>query len=101
MSGFLLLPAARRDTAGIWPSSYKTFGAARADRYIDSFDPVFRRIADGKAVTIDWSDVAPGLVSAACGSHLVFVRTDGDEPPEIVAVLHERMDHEARLRLRL
>ena len=100
MSGFLLLPAARRDLAAISQQSYEDFGSEQADRYIDSFDPVFRRLADGTAVTTDWSEIATGLVSAACGSHLVFA-TVGDGEPVIVAVLHERMDFEGRLRRRL
>ncbi|MBS8227792.1 type II toxin-antitoxin system RelE/ParE family toxin [Vannielia litorea] len=99
MAKWRLHEDAEADLLAIFDYSADTWGEARAEAYIESLVSRFNRL---KVLPFrDVSDIADGLRSTRAERHVVFWLLQREEPPEIIAVLHERMDVLHHLRNRL
>ena len=96
MTGFQLSPAARVDLDEIWDYTVRRWGVEQAERYIRAIVEACQEIAvgDREGIAVDY--IRRGYRKLAVGSHLVFYR-QGAAGPEIIRVLHQRMDVGARL----
>ena len=88
-------PAAVADIGAIWDHTAETWGADRADRYIDGIRDACEALArddvQGRKV-----ELRPGYLKYPAGRHLVFFRMTGTGV-EVIRVLHQRMDTERHL----
>lgn len=92
---------AKADIRNIWLYTAETWGEAQADRYTKALDDTFDEIADGKAFSRTFLKVYPHLRVVRCEHHYVFYLSLEGQRPNIIAILHERMDLVSRLRERL
>ncbi|MBY6154703.1 type II toxin-antitoxin system RelE/ParE family toxin [Vannielia litorea] len=99
MAGWKLHEGAEADLLAIFDYSAATWGEARAEAYIESLFSRFERLR--MLPFRDASDVVAGLRSTRAGRHVVFWLLERGQPPEIIAVLHERMDLLHHLRHRI
>ena len=96
-SSFRLTPAAQADLASIWNYSAETWGIAQAESYIRDIKRACRNLAGGVMVSRDAGHVRAGYRKARVGHHFLYFVVAADGDIEIVRILHERMDVEARL----
>ena len=96
MTGFLLSPAARADLDEIWDYTARRWSVEQAERYIRALVEACQEIAVGSREGVAVEHIRRGYLKLAVGSHFVFYR-QGVAGPEIIRVLHQRMDVEARL----
>ncbi|MDH3476065.1 MAG: type II toxin-antitoxin system RelE/ParE family toxin [Rhodospirillales bacterium] len=82
---------ARADLAEIWQYSDATWGADRADDYLDALTDRILWLAGNRGLWRARDDIAPGLYSHLQGSHVIVFREDAGEL-QIVRILHSRMD---------
>lgn len=97
MTDVQLSPAARVDLDEIWDYSARRWGVDQAERYIRAIVEACHEIAvdHREGIAVDY--IRRGYRKLAVGSHFVFYR-QGAVGPEIIRVLHQRMDVGARLR---
>ena len=96
-----ITPAAEADLREIARYTRRQWGEAQSLRYGRTLASCFERIAAGEAVRRSFSDHFPELLATRCEHHFIFYLHPEGRKPEIIAVLHERMDLIARLRDRL
>lgn len=96
-----LLEAAEQDLRGITRYTRNKWGAQQAARYIKELEQGMAAVAAGKHPFRDIGDLRPGLRVRRCGHHHIFCRIQDGYRPQIIAILHERMDLLARLAARL
>lgn len=96
MPGFILTEKARDDLKSIGRYTQETWGREQRNRYLTMLDRAFHELADHPAMGRDCGAVRAGYRKHGVGKHVIFYRL-GSEGIEIVRILHERMDVEARL----
>lgn len=96
-----ITPSAKADIRSIWLYTVETWGEAQADHYTKALDDKFDEIADGQAFSRPFLKVYPQLRVVRCEHHYVFYLSSEGKRPNIIAILHERMDLVSRLRERL
>ena len=96
-----LTRTARQDIRGIWVYTAEQWGERQADRYTAWLETCFRRIADGRARSRNFSERYPQVRVTRCQHHYAFYIQPEGQKPLIIAVLHERMDMLARIGERL
>ena len=89
---------ASRDLENIWLYTYKTWSEEQADRYynllLDEIEFVAEKPQSGK----DQGHIREGYFRTRVKSHYIFYRINlRKNQIEIVRILHQRMDIEARL----
>ncbi|AZO11945.1 MULTISPECIES: type II toxin-antitoxin system RelE/ParE family toxin [unclassified Mesorhizobium] len=89
-------PRAKRDLDGIWDYSLNQWGAERAEAYIRSIHSVVTLMDQFPAIARNASDVRPGLLKYAVGSHVVYLRMN-HQSIDIVRILHQQMDYPRHL----
>lgn len=99
MRNYELTCAAEDDVLRIWRYTAKEWGKQQADRYFGKIEECFETIAGGRARSKQPLATRPQLRSVLCEHHYVFF-IEGQKP-QIIAILHERMDFLERLRVRL
>ncbi|SIO30579.1 type II toxin-antitoxin system RelE/ParE family toxin [Vannielia litorea] len=99
MAAYHLTVSAEADVVGIWQYTAGTWSEAQAQIYHAELQTCFSRLAAGPFRSFE--DVAPGLRSCRVGRHVVFWLAAAGEVPQVIAVLHERMDIFSRLADRL
>lgn len=92
-----LSAAARQDLADIWQTSFETWGAAQADRYLDNIGAALGRLETNPRLGPDCSDLVPGARRLVTGQHVAFYRIVGDHI-RVIRVLHGAMDLPRHLR---
>lgn len=54
-------------------------------------DATFIGIAEGRISSLSAEDIRSGYRKAACGSHIIYFRQDGDDI-DVIRILHQIMD---------
>ncbi len=93
---FRLTPAAQADLGSIWQYTVETWSIAQGESYVRDIETACRKLAGGLMVSRDAGHVRPGYRKARVGLHFLYFITSTDGAIEIVRILHERMDVEAR-----
>ena len=91
-----LSPAAEADIDAIWDCSEERWGRPQAIRYVRDLDATCAGIAEGRVLSLSAEDIRSGYRKAACGSHMIYFRQDGDDI-EVVRILHQSMDVDRHL----
>ncbi|MDX8520319.1 type II toxin-antitoxin system RelE/ParE family toxin [Mesorhizobium dulcispinae] len=89
-------PKAKADFDGIWNYSLDRWGAERAEAYVRSIHSVLTLIDEFPAIARNASDVRPGLLKYAVGSHVVYLRMN-EQSIDVVRILHQQMDYPKHL----
>ncbi len=97
MNAYSLRAKALEDLDNIWVYTAENWSVAQADRYyklvIDELEYLARNPESGKSM----EHIKMGYRASKVKSHLIFYKTPGSGPIEIIRILHERMDIENRL----
>ena len=88
--------AAEDDLAEIWLYSFKEWGTARADQYIDELCAAIEQLAGHPELGARRDELRPGYRCLRVNRHLVFY-TVSPEQVWIVRVLHGRRDAQQHL----
>jgi plasmid stabilization system protein ParE len=96
-----ITPAAEADLQEIARYTRRQWGAAQSRHYGRTLAACLERIAAGEAVRRSFSAHFPDLLTTRCEHHFIFYLQPEGRKPQIIAVLHERMDMISRLRDRL
>jgi len=83
--------AAETDLIGIWVYSFKTWGEAQADRYLDALEHGMRKLAADPRAGDQRDALRQGYWSVRIEHHVIFY-TVTDAEARIRRVLHEAMD---------
>ncbi|CDX24266.1 Toxin ParE1 [Mesorhizobium sp. ORS 3324] len=89
-------PKANADLNGIWDYSLNQWGEERAEAYIRSIHSVITLIDRFPAIARNASDIRPGLLKYAVGSHVVYLRMN-EQSIDVVRILHQQMDYPRHL----
>ena len=94
---YLLTKKALTDINEIWVYTAENWSVEQADRYYNLIFDEIEYIAENLERARDFSHVRIGYRVSKVKSHIVFFRKLAGGVVEVVRVLHERMDIEARL----
>jgi plasmid stabilization system protein ParE len=89
--------SAQRDFTNLATRSEREWGKARTRRYLDEVERKIQSIVENPMLSHDAGLPRPGLRRITSGRDVIFYVFD-DCQAEIVRIIHERMDFEARLR---
>lgn len=89
-------PKANADLNSIWDYSLKQWGVERTEAYIRSIYSVFALIDQFPAIARNASDIRPGLLKYAVGSHVAYFRMSR-QSIDVVRILHQQMDYPRHL----
>lgn len=86
------------DLENIWLYTFETWSEEQADRYysllLDEIEEVAKRPKSGR----DQGHIRKGYLRTRVKSHFIFYKVNSKEDQiEIIRILHQRMDIEARL----
>ncbi|RST88172.1 type II toxin-antitoxin system RelE/ParE family toxin [Aquibium carbonis] len=99
MTRYFIQPAASARLEEIYRHTFRQFGPAQADRYLDGVFALFEDIAKNR---VAWQRVPSEFgvdgFFARYKSHFIFWKPRADGQIAIVAILHQRMDLARRLR---
>lgn len=101
MVPYHLTSDAESDLKEILRYTLEKWGRAQALRYAESLDRCFVEIATKSRKSRTLRHSHPALHVTRCEHHYVFYLRSERQPPQIIAVLHERMDMLQRLKDRL
>ncbi len=101
MFAYELTSAAEADLREIARYTRQHWGDEQSWHYAQLLASCFQKIADGEVVPRSFSTRFPELLVTRCERHFIFYLYPEGEKPEIIAVLHERMDMISRIRDRL
>ncbi len=101
MQPYILTTGAAADLQEIARYTEKEWGAEQRHEYIQQIETVATELALGCGVFRDRDDLYPRVRVRLAGHHYIFCLPQTDAPALILAILHERMDHIARLKERL
>jgi toxin ParE1/3/4 len=82
--------SAKADLLNIGAYTLETWGAAQAERYLDSLEQCTRLLAGNPALGRSCEWIRPGLHRFEKGRHVIFYRRDGDGIL-VSRILHQRM----------
>lgn len=94
---FKITRAALHDLRGISDYTFKNWGREQEATYIKGLFEVFGRIEKDDPRNRSLAAIVPGCFSCKVSHHLIVFHWLDDGRPEIVRVLHERMDIPKRL----
>jgi toxin ParE1/3/4 len=97
MPRFVLTKAAKEDLKSIGRYTAETWGREQRNRYLALLDTSMHDLADNPGLGRDCSEIRTGYRRYRVGKHILFYRQLDPDRIEIVRILHERMDVEARL----
>ena len=96
MPAFRLTVKARADLLDIGRYTQQTWGRDQRNRYLSRLDEAFHLLARERDRGRPCDDIRQGYRKYHLGRHVIFYRQTGEDI-EIIRILHERMDIEARL----
>ena len=70
--------AAKSDLVDIWIETYRQWGDAQADRYLDDIDHALNGLIANPLMGTDCSDLQQGARKLITGRHFVFYEVDAD-----------------------
>jgi len=91
MAEYRLTPAAERDLESIWRYTFRQWGVAQADRYIDFLTTTFAELADSPRMAPACDHIRPGYRRWSVERHMIYFRVT-DDGISVIRVLHDRMD---------
>lgn len=91
-----LTPRAEADMRDIWRYTAETWSEQQAQRYSDDLFDMMEALALAPQRGRPADDLSLGLRKQNCGAHTIFYRPS-ETGALIVRVLHQRMDHAAKL----
>ena len=91
-----LAPLAEEDLEDIWTYTARTWSVDQADRYHADIIEAIEGLSRGERGGRDIGDIRPGYLKYSVGRHLLFYRLT-ETHLNIIRILHQRMDVEARL----
>lgn len=95
---YKLTKEAVRDLENIWTYSFETWSEEQADRYYNLLIDEIEYVAENPGTGKDFSHVRAGYFRTRLKSHYVFYKINsGENLIEIIRILHQRMDIDARL----
>jgi len=97
MTGFVLTNKALSDLKAIGLYTQNKWGKLQRDRYLTALDKAFRALAKDHLKGRECGEIREGYRKHQVGKHIVFYHEMDTSLIEIVRILHERMDIEARL----
>jgi toxin ParE1/3/4 len=92
LTRFFLTPAAEADLEAIWDYTEENWGERQAERYVAAISDACRSLAARAYPGRDAGHLRPGVRVAAVGMHLLYFLRREDGAPEIIRILHQRMD---------
>jgi toxin ParE1/3/4 len=97
MTGFVLTNRAEADLKSIGIYTQNKWGVRQRNRYLTALDKSFHALAADHLNGRDCGEIRTGYRKYQVGKHIVFFREIDENLIEVVRILHERMDIEARL----
>jgi toxin ParE1/3/4 len=89
---------ANRDIENIWLYTFEFWSVEQADRYFNLIIDEIEYLAEDPKSGQDYSKVRKGYFRSQIKSHFIFNRINSEEKEiEVIRILHQRMDIEARL----
>jgi len=89
---------ANRDIENIWLYTFEYWSVEQADRYFNLIIDEIEYLAVDPKSGQDYSKVRKGYFRSQIKSHFIFYRINSEEKEiEVIRILHQRMDIEARL----
>lgn len=88
--------SAQRDFVNLAARSEREWGKARTRRYLDEIDRKIQAVLENPMLGHDAELPRPGLHRITAGRDVIFYTFD-DREVQIVRIIHERMDFNARL----
>ena len=101
MQPYELTSSAQEDLKEIARYTLTKWGKQKALHYAGVLDTRFREIATGTVHSRSLLKNYPQVMVNRCEHHYIFYVHPEGKPPQIIAVLHERMDLLTRLKNRL
>ena len=95
MVNFHLTELAKQDLRSIGRYTQTTWGREQRNTYLAKIDAAFQLLAMEPQLGKSCDDLRPGYRKYPVGKHLIFYRQSADRL-EIIRILHQRMDIEAR-----
>jgi toxin ParE1/3/4 len=96
MVNFQLTELAKQDLRAIGRYTQTTWGREQRNTYLAKIDAAFQLLAVEPQLGKSCDDLRAGYRKYPVGQHLIFYRQSADRL-EIIRILHQRMDIEARL----
>jgi toxin ParE1/3/4 len=96
MPHFKIKATARADLKGIAVYTEQTWGRERRNSYLTELDQAFQKLADNSELGQSCDHIRSGYRVFPVGSHLIFYKLASDKSPEIIRVLHKRMNVSSR-----
>ena len=93
----LLTPAAQADLEAIWDDTEGHGGQRQAERYVAAIGDGCSLLAARDYPDWDASDVRPDSRKAVVGSQILYFLRRADGAPEVIRILHQRMDVDRHL----
>jgi toxin ParE1/3/4 len=97
MPRFRIKATARADLKGIAKFTEQTWGREQRNSYLTELDQAFHRLADNSELGQSCDHIRSGYRVFPIRSHLIFYKLASDQTPEIIRVLHKRMNVSSRL----
>jgi toxin ParE1/3/4 len=97
MPRFRIKATARADLKGIAIFTEQTWGREQRNSYLTELDHAFHQLADNSKLGQTRDHIRSGYRVFPVGSHLIFYKLASDQTPEIIRVLHKRMNVSSRL----
>ena len=101
MANYELAPDTVEDLEAIFNYTIDRWGIEQAHRYKNKLAFHFSNIGHEKANSKAFLKNIPELQVSRCEHHYVFHFIRKNQPPLIIAILHERMDMVSRIKRRL
>jgi len=101
MSSYQLTEEAEEDLREIARYTIKTWGKKQLATYRKALNKSFKAIAKGDVIARAFSEEVSGVFVIKSGAHYIFYLTPENQPPIIIAVLHEARDLVQHLASRL
>jgi plasmid stabilization system protein ParE len=98
---YVFAPAAADELREIIRYTMKRWGMEQARAYSAAIEATASDLAAEQGAFKDLSALHPRLRAALSGKHYVFCLLRYNQPAIVLAILHERMDIMARLKIRL
>lgn len=86
------------DLESIWHYTQKNWSVEQSDRYYRLIINEIEFLADKPESGRLFEHIREHYLASKVKSHLIFYRKIGDEPIEVIRILHQRMDLRSRLK---
>lgn len=97
MPRFKIKATARADLKRIAQFTEHTWGRERRNSYLTELDQAFHRLADNSELGLACDHIRSSYRVFPIRSQLIFYKLASDKTPEIIRVLHKRMNVSSRL----